>query len=182
MNLQNPLKPIIVDTTQFLYKWNRSYGGFQKKYFVESIGYRRESAIESFVVLNGFTRIKFITETDILKNIKKTHGVENNYELLVIATQQFSRLPCTAIIEQIKKHLEVCPALYLCLTRWYLNIDNTYCDQTLDNNFLLAITQWLKKSLPNYDVVDLNLNRQEDGTFFTWVIPDRHYYIRRVHD
>jgi hypothetical protein len=182
MHFQNPKKHIVVNPAEFLYKWNRSYGGFQRKYFVESVVYRREKAIESFITLNEFTQVKFITETDILKDIKKTHGVESNQELLVIATQQFSRLPCPIIIEKIKEYLEESPALYLCLTRWYINIDDSYQDRTLDDNFLLAITQWLKKSLPNYDIVNLNLNRQEDGTFFTWVIPDQHYYIRKLYD
>ena len=182
MNLQNPKKPVDVGPTQFLYKWNKSYGGFQRKYFTEPTGYRREKAIEGFIILNEFNRVKFLTETDILKDIKTTRGVEDNHNLLVVATQQFSRLPCPIIIEKIKEYLEECPALYLCLTRWYINTNNTYQDQTLDDNFLLAITQWLKKSLPKCDIVDLNLDRQEDGTFFTWVIPDRHYYIRKIHD
>jgi hypothetical protein len=67
----------------------------------------------------------------------------------------------------------------LCLTRWYVNIDNSYIDPTLDDNFLLAITQWLKRSLSDAHVIDLSLDQQEDGRFFTWVIPDRHYYIQR---
>jgi hypothetical protein len=34
-NLNNPLKPITVDPVRFLYKWHRTYGGLQKKYFKE---------------------------------------------------------------------------------------------------------------------------------------------------
>jgi hypothetical protein len=182
MNFQSPKKPIIIDPTRALYKWNRSYGGFQRKYFTESVVYRREKAIESFIILNEFDRVKFLTETDILQDIKNKRGMEFDHDLLVVATQQFSRLPCPIIIEKIKEYLDSCPALYVCLTRWYINIDNSFHDHSLSDNFLLAITQWLKKSLPNYDIVDLNLDRQEDGGFFTWVIPDRHYYIRKTHD
>ena len=101
MNLQNPKKPIVVEPARFLYKWNKSYGGFQRKYFTEPIVYRREKAIEGFITLNEFKRVKFITETDILKDIKLTHGVEEDHDLLVVATQQFSRLPCPIIIEAV---------------------------------------------------------------------------------
>lgn len=179
MHFRSSTKKIIIDPVRFLYKWNRSYGSLQKKYFSEPVIYRRELAIKSFITLNEFKKVKFDTETDILLDVKNTVGVDQDYDLIVVAAQKFSRLPCPVIIEKIKEYLDTCPNLYLCLTRWYINIDNSYHDHTLSDNFLLAITQWLKKNLPNYDVVDLNLDRQEDGTFFTWVIPDRHYFIRK---
>jgi hypothetical protein len=177
MDLTNPRKPIVIDPARFLYKWNRSYGSLQKKYFIEPVIYRREMAIESFIKLNGFDRVKFETETDILNDIRHKVGADQDFDLIVIATQKFSRLPCPEIIQQIKNYLESCANLYICLTRWYINIDDSYHDDTLDDNYVLAITQWLKKNLPDYRVIDLNLDRQEDGTFFTWVIPDRHYFI-----
>lgn len=177
MIFKDPRKPFTIDPTRFLYKWNRTYGAFQKKYFIESVVYRRELAIESFIKLNGFHRVKFETETDILHNIKRTTEVSDAHELMVVANQKISRLPCPAIIQQIKMYLDACPNLYLCLTRWYINIDNSYHDPDLDDDFLIAITQWLKKNLPDYHVLDLNLHLQEDGTFFSWVIPDRHYFI-----
>ena len=180
MHFRPSKKNIVVDPVRFLYSWNRSYGSLQRKYFTEPVIYRRELAIESFIVLNEFKRVKFDIETDILSDIKNKMSTDSDHDLRVIACQQFSRLPCPIIIEKIKEYLEACPNLYLCLTRWYINIDNTYHDQSLDDNFVLAITQWLKKKLPEYDVVDLNLNQQENGNFFTWVIPDRHYFIRKL--
>jgi len=40
-----------------------------------------------------------------------------------------------------------------------------------------AITQWLRQSLPEAQILDLGINTQENGEFFSWVIPDRHFYI-----
>ena len=86
------------------------------------------------------------------------------------------------MIELIKKQLDKCPNLYLCLNRHYVNIDNSYHDTTLDKNFTVAITQWLKKNLPGYDIVDLSLDYVDYGRHFTWAVPDRHYFIRKLHD
>ena len=173
MIFNNPSKHLVVDPTRFLYKWNRSYGAYQKKYFKEPVIFRREKAIEDFIKLNEFKKVKFDLETDILHDAKKEFGVSSKQELTVIASQKFSRYPCPTIIDKINQSLDECPRLYLCLTRWYVNIDNSYIDPTLDDNFLLAITQWLKRSLSDAHVIDLGLDQQEDGRFFTWVIPDR---------
>ena len=75
-----------------------------------------------------------------------------------------------------------CSKLYLCLNSSYINIDNSYHDHTLDNNMHIAVTQWLKKSLLEFDIIDLSLDQIEHGESFTWVIPDRHYYIRSSYD
>lgn len=176
-HFNSPTKPVTVTPNRFLYKWNRTYGGLQRKYFTEHVIYRREKQIEDFIKLNEFQRVKFYTETDILKDITHERGVNENQDLTVIATQQFSRYPCHEILNQIQQQLMACPKLYLCLTRWYVNIDNSYHDQSLDDNFVVAITQWLRRGLPNATVIDLGLDSQENGTFFSWVIPDRHFFI-----
>jgi hypothetical protein len=177
INFASPQKPVQIEPSRFLYRWQKIYGGLQKKYFEEQVIYRREQQIKDFIVLNDFRNVKFYVETDILKSIIAERGVENNQDLTVIACQSFSRYPCVEIIAQIKKRLEQCPRLYLCLTRWYVNIDNSYHDTSLDSNFVIAISQWLRQSLPNAKVLDLGLNNQENGEFFSWVVPDRHYYI-----
>lgn len=176
-NLDSPACPITVDPNRFLYKWNRSYGSLQRKYFEEPVIYRREKQIEDFILLNDFQRVQFETETDILHNVKSQRGVKSNPDLTVIATQKFSRHPPQALLEQIGKQLDCCPRLYLCLMRWYINIDNSYCDPTLSDDYVTAITQWLRRGLPRARVLDLGINTQENGNFFSWVIPDRHFYI-----
>lgn len=176
-NLHNPKHPILVEPTRFLYKWNRTYGGLQRKYFEEKIVYRREKQIEDFIRLNEFTKVKFYIETDILAGVKQERGVTVGQDLTVIANQSFSRYPCPEIIKQIRLELEQCPRIYLCLIRWYINIDNSYKDESLSDNFVYAITQWLRKELPEVNVLDLGLDRQENGNFFSWVIPDRHFYL-----
>jgi len=179
MIFKNPSKKIVVDPTRFLYKWHRTYGSYQKKYFDQPVVYRREKQIQDFINLNQFKKVKFCVETDILKNEIKNFAVEQDQDLTVIACQKFSRYPCHAIIEKINQLLDECPKLYLCLVRWYINIDNSYFDTSLDSDLQYAITQWLNQSLPDAEVLDLSIDRWEDGSYFTWVIPDRHYYITR---
>jgi hypothetical protein len=176
-NLHSPEHPILVEPTRFLYKWNKTYGSLQRKYFNEDVIYRREKQIEDFIKLNEFNKVKFYTETDILNDIKKERSVESGQDLTVIANQGFSRYPCLEIINQIRLELNQCPRIYLCLTRWYVNIDNSYKDDTLSDDFVCAISQWLRRSLPEVSVLDLGLIRQENGNFFTWVVPDRHFYL-----
>jgi hypothetical protein len=182
-SLEKHTKPIVIDSSQSsLYKWNRTYGGLQRKYFTEEVVYRREQQIQDFIRLNDFQKVKFYTETDILKSVIQERGVDSNQDLTVIANQSFSRYPCQEIIRQISYHLSQCSNLYLCLVRWYINIDNSYCDPLLDDNFVYAIAQWLRKELPHAQVIDLSLNQQEDGTFFTWVVPDQHFFIQLKHE
>lgn len=176
-NFHSPTHPILVEPTRFLYKWNKTYGGLQRKYFEEDVIYRREKQIEDFIKLNEFDKVKFYTETDILKDIKEERSVESGQDLTVIANQCFSRYPCPEIIHQIQLELNQCPRIYLCLTRWYINIDNSYKDDTLSDDFVCAISQWLRRALPEVNVLDLGLIRQENGNFFTWVVPDRHFYL-----
>ena len=180
-SLNDPVKPIVITPNRFLYRWNRTYGGLQRKYFTENIVYRREKQIEDFIKLNEFQKVKFYVETDILKSVIKERGVDAGQDLTVIATQQFSRYPCPEILRQIRLHLDQSPRLYLCLIRWYINIDNSYHDPSLDDNFVFAITQWLRRGLPEATVLDLGLDRQENGHFFSCVIPDRHFYIELKH-
>ena len=100
-------------------------------------------------------------------------------DLIIITDQKFSRLPCTAMIERIQQLLIECPKMYLCLNRHYINIDNSFCDASLSSHFLLAITQWLKKNLINARVTDMSLDYIDRGDYFTWVVPDRMYYIEK---
>ena len=83
------------------------------------------------------------------------------------------------IVKQIEKILVESKSLYLCLNRNYINIDNSYIDPTLSDNFCLAITQWSKKSLPDYNIIDMSLDYVEYGDYFTWAVPDRHYFITK---
>ena len=98
--------------------------------------------------------------------------------MLVITDQKFSRYPCSEIINRIKKYLQKYSGIYLCLNRCYINIDNSFSDSSLDDDYALAIAQWLRKSLNEFNVIDLSLAIVEEGQSFTWVIPDRHFYIK----
>jgi len=175
-------KKIVIDSTRYLYKWAKGFHHLQQNFFVDDIKLRREKQIEDFIMLNGFTQIKFKIDTDIFKDFKVNRvDTSAEAEMVVITDQKFSRYPCPAIINKIKEQLDKCSRLYLCLNRHYINIDNSYHDTSLDNNLNRAITQWLVKALPEFEITDLSSNYLDTGEQFTWVIPDRHYYIRIKH-
>lgn len=160
-----------------LYKWHKNYGNIQKKWHQNDYKIRREKQIEDFVFLNEFKKVKLLSDNYILKSLEK-YKTEHDAEITIVTDQKFSRYPCFQIINEIKKILKQCPVLYLCLNRYYINIDNSFHDESLDNNSNLAITQWLKKNLQEYSITDLSLDYNDDGSWFTWVIPDRHFLIK----
>lgn len=168
----------VVKTTN-LYKWAKTWGKIQKKYYQDQVYLRREKQIEDFVHLNGFTHPCIVKDTDILNGMQSV-DTPDSADIVIITDQKFSRQPCYGIVEKIVKLLDQCPHLLLCLNRHYINIDNQLIDLGLDQNLNLAITQWLKKNLPNnIVVVDMSLDYLDRGDYFTWVIPDRIYYIKK---
>jgi hypothetical protein len=177
-----PRKQITVEAPRGLYHWAKIFNRLQREFFVEPTKLRREKQIEDFIRLNGYKTVKFKTDTDLFGELtdiiqcKRSHDAD----IVVISDQKFSRYPCPIIIELIKQQLDRCPNLYLCLNRHYINIDNSYHDTTLDDKFTVAITQWLRKELHEYDVLDLSLDFLDYGQSFTWAVPDRHFFIRKI--
>ena len=172
-------KTVTVVSTKNLYKWAKMWGKIQKNYYKEPVYLRREKQIEDFIKLNEFKKIYVVKDTDVLKDLP-TVDSPGQADLIVITDQKFSRLPCTAIIESIEQLLTQCSEIYLCLNRHYINMDDSYCDRDLSDHFPLAITQWLKKNL-SAQVLDMSLDYYLDrGNYFTWVIPDRMYYIKKI--
>ncbi len=166
-------KELIINPTQGLYKWSKIFNRLQLKFFDGNFELRRERQIHDFLLLNGFKNVYYITDTDVFVNANRVDI--DKADIIVITDQKFSRYPCPIIIKNIQELLKKCP-IYLCLNRHYINIDNSYHDTTLNSNFPIAITQWLKKSL-DARIIDLSLNYVDYGNAFTWAIPDRHYYI-----
>lgn len=172
---------IEIVSTQNLYKWARVFNRLQRRFFDGDTQLRRERQIEDFVRLNGFQYVHLIVDTDVLTSLQSQQVDIDQADIVVITDQKFSRLPCTALIAEIKRLASRVPNLYVCLNRHYINIDNTYHDQSLSENFNVAITQWLKKELDDCLVVDMSLDYLDVGKSFTWAIPDRHYYIAKKH-
>jgi len=154
------------------------FNHLQRNHFVDTVELRRERQVKDFITLNGYKNVHFKIDTDLFSDLPKVDSGAVA-DLVVITDQKFSRYPCPVIIEKIQQQLLQCPALYLCLNRHYINIDNSYLDQNLDDKFTIAVTQWLKKNLPDLDIVDLSLDYIDCGRHFTWAIPDRHYFIRK---
>lgn len=178
MTFFNFNRNIEIVKNQNLYKWAKFWSKIQKNYYKEPVYLRREKQIEDFVYLNEFKKIYVEKDTDILKNIVSVKNA-NQADLVIITDQKFSRMPCVGIIERINWLLSQCPDLFVCLNRHYINIDNSYINNTLDENLNLAITQWLKKHLTQVSLIDLSLDYLDYGDYFTWVIPDRMYYIKK---
>lgn len=162
-----------------LYKWAKVWSKVQKNYYPYDVYLRREKQIEDFIGLNEFKNIYLEKDTDILKNIVSVESPDQA-DLVVITDQKFSRLPCVALINRIKTLLKACPNLYICLNRHYINIDNSYKDLSLSSHFPLAITQWLKKNIPESKIIDMSLDVIDKGDWFTWAVPDRMYYVGRI--
>jgi hypothetical protein len=161
-----------------LYKWHRTWGKIQKNFYPEPVYLRREKQIEDFVLLNEFENLYIEKDTDILRNFFSV-TCPNDADLIIITDQKFSRLPCNALIDRMLALLDQCPRMFVCLNRHYINIDSTYIDKSLSSHYPLAITQWLRKSLPNAKILDLSLDVVDRGDWFTWVVPDRMYYIEQ---
>lgn len=172
-------KTVDVVSSANLYKWASVWGSVQKRYYTSPVQLRREKQLLDFVCLNDFKKLYIEKDTDILQSIISA-PTPDNCNLVIIADQKFSRLPCCGIVERINQLLEQCPRLLICLNRHYINIDNQFCDAALDTNINLAITQWLKRSLPGKSVLDLGLDYVDHGDYFTWVVPDRIYYIEHA--
>jgi hypothetical protein len=172
---------ITVTQSQNLYRWAKIWGKVQKNYYKNQVYLRREKQIEDFVSLNEFKNVYVEKDTDILVDLNTVDQIDKA-DLVVITDQKFSRKPCVGIIESIEHVLSQCPRLYLCLNSHYINIDSQFNDASLDDNYNLAITQWLKKNLPQATVLDLSLDVIDRGDWFTWVVPDKMYYIEKTCD
>lgn len=177
MNINQPRCNIKIHSSRSLYKWSKAFNRIQQNFFIESVKLRREKQIEDFIILNNFCYPFFIKDTDIFKDFALSADRIERSDIIVITDQKFSRYPCMEIIKQIKDLLSICPDLYLCLNKHYINIDNAYHDITLDTNFNIAIGQWLRHQLSDVSVIDMSLDFVDYGQSFTWAIPDRHFYI-----
>lgn len=166
-------KELVINSSSNLYKWAKIFNRLQRNFFEHDVVLRREKQIKDFLLLNGFNKVHYITDTDVFL---ESNSVDiSQAEIIVVTDQKFSRYSCPTIVNNIRSLVAHCP-LYLCLNRHYINIDNQFHDFGLDKNFPVAITQWLKRSL-DATVIDLSLNYLDCGNAFTWAIPDRHYFI-----
>ena len=171
-------KDIVIDNGQRVYRWHKNYKQVQLGFFNKDVAMRREQVIDNFLYFNAPAPVYIIkdnqTFTDVL--FSQTDKYEDANTVL-ITDQKFSRLPCPEIINQLNKYLQDKRNVLVCLNRTYINIDNSYQDKTLADDYQLAIYQWLVKNL-NGEVTNLSSNYFEDGTYFTWVIPDQIFYIK----
>ena len=179
-NFNDLERPVESVTSASLYKWHKHWYAVQRNFFSEQFQLLREKQIQDFVYLNGYKQVCLIKDNDAFKDGLCCDIVDDpgSADLTVITDQKFSRRSCTGIVRTINSLLLQTPELYVCLNRHYINIDNSYQDATLSEDYELAIAQWLKKSVTG-KVVDLSLTYEDRGDYFTWVIPDRHFYIQR---
>ena len=160
------------------YKWAKNFKRIQERFFDNKYKLRRIKQIEDFIKLNNFTKVFHDEEVilDLDYGIAQPVRDLNQCDLILVTHQGYSRYPLQGIIEQIHKWLSLCDNLYLCLNRHYINIDNQTVDLDLPKDFLPAITSWLQQSL-SYKVIDMSVDYLDKVEHFTWVVPDRHYFI-----
>lgn len=172
------MKNIKVIEHNNLYKWTKNWKRIQERYWDNKYKLRRLQQIEDFIFLNNYKSVYHDEEVFLDLEIPTTKHL-TDADLILVTHQGYSRFPLDGIIEQCNYWLDYAD-LYLCLNRHYLNIDNKNISLNLDSNFLISITQWLKYELFDATVVDLSNNYIDDGEYFTWVCPDRHYFIKRT--
>lgn len=164
-----------------MYKWARNFKRLQERFFTKPTKLRRILQIEDYIRLNGHRRVYHIDEVMLDMDLPKDWFVDDPMmaDLILVTDQKFSRYPLDGIIEKIEELTSHCPAMYLCLNRHYLNIDNQSIDMDLPEEYQWAIATWLKKSLPSHTVIDVSRYYIDYGSNFTWSCPDRHFIITR---
>lgn len=167
-------KIIIVDSIK---KWHKNWGKMQGRWFAEPFEFHEKIKIEKFIESNGFKQVYHIKDNYLDYNFQTTEDIKQA-DLILITEQKFSRYRCKDIISKIEAFMNVCPSIYLCLNRHYLNITGTEIDTTLPDDYEDAIEVWLKKNL-NYSIKNYSERFTDDGSYFTWVIPDQKFYITK---
>jgi hypothetical protein len=157
------------------YKWAKNFKRIQDRFY-NDVKLRRIQEIEDFIKLNNYKNVNHIE--DVRLDMDLPHDSNFEYDLTLVTHQGYSRYPLTGIIDQIHEWT-TSGDLYLCLNRHYLNIDNQAVTIGLDDDFQIAITQWLDQSIPN-TVLDLSRDYLDYGKHFTWSCPDRHYWIKKL--
>lgn len=166
-----------VITSQNLYKWHKNWNRLQKSFFTETYDLYEKIKIEKFIFDKGFKNVFHIKDNYIDFNFDTVSSVDNA-DLVLITDQKFSRSTCKIIIENINELLNQCDNVFLCLNRHYLNITGTEVDSTLPDDYESAIQVWLEKSL-DAKIINYSERFVDDGSYFTWVIPDQKFYISK---
>jgi hypothetical protein len=174
----NTNKNIEIVRSHDLYKWAKNYKRLQNRFYGNQYKLRRLQQIEDFVFLNNYTKVFHDEEVHLDLNIPTVATVEEA-DLILVTHQGYSRFPMPGIVEQCRTWLNHAD-LYLCLNSTYMNIDNQKIDISLDEDFLKSITIYLKTMLDDCVVVDMSRYLKEDGEYFTWSCPDRHYFITKA--
>lgn len=166
----------VIDHTN-LYKWHKHWGRLQEKFFDQPYKLQEQVKIEDFVSKNNFKNVYVVKDNYIDFNFVTTNDI-NNADLILVTDQKFSRYTCEDIINKLNAFLDICPNLFVCLNRHYLNITGTETDKNLPDDYQEAIECWLKKELP-YTIENYSEKFTDDGKYYTWVIPDQKFYIKK---
>jgi hypothetical protein len=164
--------------TQNLYHWHKNWDRVQRKFFDEPYKLKRSHKIEQFVANKQFKKVHHIKDNYIDFNFTCVNNIKDT-DLILITDQKISRLTCENIIKTIKLYLNQCSNVYLCLNRHYLNITGYPLNIDLPDDYEEAIETWLKESLQGYTINNLSEKYVDDGSYFTWVIPDQHFHISK---
>ena len=173
-------KPIVFSETPITWKhvnWNK----IQLRYFGSKHKIRREKNIEDYIINNGINRVHVIKDNTILDEFFAANNIElvpaDQAELVVITSQQFSRLDVAVMLDKLRELLAACPHMYFTVNRFYLNGNESFSDPALPDNYNHAIVTWLQQNLPDTIVLDRSELFDDDGSWFTWVVPSTELLI-----
>lgn len=160
-----------------LHKWHKNWDRLQKSFFQEPHELHEKVKIDKFVSDNRFEKVFHVKDNYVDFKINEVTDI-NEADLVLVTDQKFSRSTCRDIILNIKKLLDHCDNLFLCLNRSYLNITGTETDETLPDDYQDAIHVWLEKSL-DMNVTNYSERFTDDGGYYSWVIPDQKFHIKK---
>jgi hypothetical protein len=164
------------------HQWRHpNWGRLQLRYFEDVCKIRREKNIEDFIITNGIKKVHVIKDNTILDQFFIDNKIEivdpSLAELIIITDQRFSRLSATNMIQQLNNLIDSCSTIYFCLNKYYLNANESIIDNTLPENYDVAIVKWFEKNLNNTIILNRTEQFIEDGSCFTWVVPSSEILI-----
>ena len=169
------MKPVEYSNHPPVWRQKR-WGKIQLKWLKEDCIIRREKNLEDYILCNGIKKVYLLTDTVILDKFLVEHNIQlvepSEAELIIITDQRICRLTPKVMVQKVRELLEQCPHMYFCLQQYYLNGNEEFVRPDLPEFYQHAILVWMKEQFPDYVILNRSNLIPDDGSYYTWVIPD----------